>query len=116
MTDIKKAEPGCTWVKPGWALQPTDFIRDDKGRMTAGESGIAWTITQRDHLWQRPNDNEPDVLHLMKSIKTEAHSLPEPDKQRLIWRMKQAIRQVAGELVVIRDDAKVMAAKGGDDE
>jgi len=52
----------------------------------------------------------------MKSIKTEAHSLPEPDKQRLIWRMKQAIRQVAGELVVIRDDAKVMAAKGGDDE
>jgi len=50
MTDIKKAEPGCTWVKPGWALQPTDFIRDDKGRMTAGESGIAWTITQRDHL------------------------------------------------------------------
>ena len=97
----KLPEPGCKWVKAGWALQPTDFILDHKGRITAGQNGIEWSITRRDFLWQRPKNTAPDTFHIMKEIKKATYLLPSPQHEQYVWRMQQVLRKAGAELLAI---------------
>ena len=114
-----KLQDRCHWVKPGWALQPDDFFVDGDGtKVTAEHLSLSWKLCVEPGCWQRPSNNEPDLMHLMKKLKTIAHNLPEEVRQQFIWRMKGQIRDAATALVQLCDEAEAvrdMAAKGGDD-
>ena len=56
-----------------------------------------------------------DLMHLVKSIEREASTLPEETRAGMEMRVRVVIENAARLLVGIRDDAKAMAAKGGDD-
>lgn len=101
-------QQGCSWVIMGWALRPTDFIVDSVSgaKLTAERCSLSWTPCREAGVWQRPREHNPDLPHLVKSIKRVVQNLPECDRQRHLWSMEQAIRDVAAKLVVVREQAE----------
>ena len=61
-------------------------------------------------------NGQPDLMHLVKAIERDAKSLPKETRAGMDMRVRVVIENAARLLVGIRDDAKAMAAKGGDDE
>jgi hypothetical protein len=113
-----KLQDRCQWVKPGWALQPDDFYFEGGEAVTAQSLGLSWKINIEPETWQRPANDEPDLQHLMKKLKTIAHKLPDEVRQQFIWRMKGQIREAATALVQLCDEAQAkvseMAPKEGE--
>lgn len=60
-------------------------------------------------------NGRPDLMHLVKSIEREAKLLPDDTRAGMEMRVRVVIENAARLLVGIRDDAKAMAAKGGND-
>ena len=112
MSDSKQLQPNCKWVKPGWALQPTDFRMSATGaRITADVLSVSWSICSHDdeHVWQRPPLLDIDLFHTMKEIKTASYKLPESERQKFIWEMLQVQSQAGDALKEIRERAKAAA-------
>ena len=60
-------------------------------------------------------NGRPDLMHLVKSIEREAATLPEEAREVLAKRIQSVMKTAADWLVLIRDEVKMLSAKGGDD-
>jgi hypothetical protein len=61
-------------------------------------------------------NGRPDLMHLVKAIEREAATLPDEAREVLAKRIQSVMKTAADWLVLIRDEVKMLSAKGGDDE
>ena len=60
-------------------------------------------------------NGRPDLMHLVKAIEREAATLPDEAREVLAKRIQSVMKTAADWLVLIRDEVKMLSAKGGDD-
>jgi hypothetical protein len=59
-------------------------------------------------------NGRPDLIHLVKAIERESATLPDEAREVLAKRIQSVMKTAADWLVLIRDEVKMLSAKGGE--